>query len=127
MLDDRNETVSAQQIGSVGIWDRTSSETGWTALLGDQRPQPTCRSMQRRRATDLSDLPPTYIGLGAEVFVTRPPSQRDLGGGRQCRAHIWAGGFHGFQTIIADGSGVADSRADARVLGTPRVGAVTGA
>jgi hypothetical protein len=37
MLDDRNETISAQQIDGVGIWDRTSNETGWMALLGDRR------------------------------------------------------------------------------------------
>jgi acetyl esterase/lipase len=37
MLDDRNDTVSSHQIDGVGIWDRTSNDTGWTALLGDRR------------------------------------------------------------------------------------------
>ena len=59
MLDDRNETVSAQQIDGVGIWDRTSNETGWTALLGERRGTADVSIYAApARATDLKGLPP---------------------------------------------------------------------
>ena len=82
MLDDRNETVSAQQIDGVGIWDRTSNETGWTALLGDRRGTPDVSIYAApARATDLSGLPPAYIEAGsAEVFRDETsPSRAESG------------------------------------------------
>jgi acetyl esterase/lipase len=104
MLDDRNETVSAQQIDGVGIWDHTSNETGWAALLGDRRGTPEVSIYAApARATDLSGLPPAYIEAGsAEVFrdetVAFASEIWDAGGSAEL--HIWAGGFHGFQTIV---------------------------
>jgi acetyl esterase/lipase len=104
MLDDRNETTSAQQIDGVGIWDRTSNETGWTALLGDRRGTDDVSSYAApARATDLSGLPPAYIEAGsAEVFrdetVAFASAIWEAGGSAEL--HIWAGGFHGFQTIV---------------------------
>jgi acetyl esterase/lipase len=104
MLDDRNETASAQQIDGVGIWDRTSNETGWTALLGDRRGTDDVSSYAApARATDLSGLPPAYIEAGsAEVFrdetVAFASAIWEAGGSAEL--HIWAGGFHGFQTIV---------------------------
>ena len=104
MLDDRNETISAQQIDGVGIWDRTSNLTGWTALLGDRRGTADVSIYAApARATDLSGLPPAYIEAGsAEVFrdeaVALASGIWEAGGSAEL--HIWAGGFHGFQTIV---------------------------
>jgi acetyl esterase/lipase len=104
MLDDRNETVSALQIDGVGIWDRTSNETGWTALLGDRRGTADVSIYAApARATDLAGLPPAYIEAGsAEVFrdeaVALASRIWEVGGSAEL--HIWAGGFHGFQTIV---------------------------
>jgi acetyl esterase/lipase len=104
MLDDRNETVSAQQIDGVGIWDHTSNETGWAALLGDRRGTADVSIYAApARATDLSGLPPAYIEAGsAEVFrdeaVAFASEIWEAGGSAEL--HIWAGGFHGFQTIV---------------------------
>jgi acetyl esterase/lipase len=104
MLDDRNQTVSAQQIDGVGIWDRTSNETGWTALLGDRRGSADVSIYAApARATDLSGLPAAYIEAGsAEVFrdeaVAFASGMWQAGGSAEL--HIWAGGFHGFQTIV---------------------------
>ena len=39
MLDDRFVTGSSRELDGEGIWDRTSNETAWTMLLGDQRGQ----------------------------------------------------------------------------------------
>lgn len=104
MLDDRNDTVSARQIDGVGIWDRTSNETGWTALLGD-RPGTADVSVYAApgRATDLTGLPPTYIEAGsAEVFRDESVAfaSRIWEAGGNAELHIWAGGFHGFQGIV---------------------------
>jgi acetyl esterase/lipase len=104
MLDDRNQTVSAQQIDGVGIWDRTSNETGWTALLGDRRGTADVSIYAApARATDLSGLPPAYIEAGsAEVFRDESVAfaSRIWAAGGSAELHIWAGGFHGFQTIV---------------------------
>lgn len=63
MLDDRDESVSTRQIDGVGVWDRGSNVTGWTALLGDRkgtddvsiyaapRGRPTCPDSRRRSST----------------------------------------------------------------------------
>ena len=37
MLDDRNNTASAYQMTGIGVWDRSSNETGWKALLGEDQ------------------------------------------------------------------------------------------
>jgi acetyl esterase/lipase len=104
MLDDRNQTASAQQIDGVGIWDRTSNQTGWTALLGDRRGTADVSIYAAPgRATDLSGLPPAYIEAGsAEVFRDEAVAfaSRIWEAGGSAELHIWAGGFHGFQTIV---------------------------
>ena len=104
MLDDRNETVSARQIDGVGIWDRTSNETGWTALLGNRRGTADVSIYAApARAIDLSGLPPAYIEAGsAEVFRDEAVAfaSRIWEAGGSAELHIWAGGFHGFQTIV---------------------------
>jgi len=104
MLDDRNQTVSAHQIDGVGIWDRMSNQTGWTALLGDRRGTADVSIYAAPgRATDLSGLPPAYIEAGsAEVFRDEAVAfaSRIWDAGGSAELHIWAGGFHGFQTIV---------------------------
>ena len=104
MLDDRNETVSSHQVDGVGIWDRTSNETGWTALLGDRRGTADVSIFAAPgRATDLSGLPPTYVEVGsAEVFRDEAVAfaSRIWAAGGSAELHVWAGGFHGFQTIV---------------------------
>jgi acetyl esterase/lipase len=104
MRDDRNETLSAQQIDGVGIWDRTSNQTGWTALLGDRRGTSDVSSYAApARTTDLSGLPAAYIEAGsAEVFRDEAVALASgiWKAGGDAELHIWAGGFHGFQTIV---------------------------
>lgn len=104
MLDDRNDTLSARQVDGVGIWDRTSNETGWTALLGDRRGTDDVSIYSApARATDLSGLPPAYIEAGSvEVFRDEAVAyaSRIWEAGGSAELHVWAGGFHGFQTIV---------------------------
>jgi acetyl esterase/lipase len=100
MLDDRNQTVSSQQINGMGVWDRGSNDTGWDAYLGDRRKTDQVSIYAApARATDLSALPPTFIDVGTtEVFrdeVVAYASQIWAAGG-VCELHVWGGGFHGF-------------------------------
>jgi len=55
------------------------------------------------RATDLSGLPPAYVEAGStEVFrdETVAFASEIWEAGGSAELHIWAGGFHGFQTIV---------------------------
>ncbi|RCG28298.1 alpha/beta hydrolase [Sphaerisporangium album] len=100
MLDDRNETLSSHQYDGIGVWDRGSNETGWTALLGDRRGTGKVSIYAApARATDLSNLPPAFIDVGsAEVFRDEDVAYA-MGiwaAGGVADLHVWAGGFHGF-------------------------------
>jgi acetyl esterase/lipase len=101
MLDDRDRSVSTQQIDGVGVWDRGSNRTGWTALLGDRRGTPDVSIYAApARATDLSRLPPTFIDCGsAEVFRDEDVAFASAiwAAGGQAELHVWPGGFHGFE------------------------------
>jgi acetyl esterase/lipase len=104
MLDDRNESVSSRQIDGLGIWDRTSNDTGWDALLGERRGGPEVSVYAAPgRATDLHDLPATYIDVGsAEVFRDEAVAfaGRIWAAGGEAELHVWAGGFHGFEFFV---------------------------
>jgi acetyl esterase/lipase len=103
MLDDRNDTPSAQQMAGLGVWDRTSNETGWTALLGAARGGPDVSPYAApARATDLSGLPPAFIDVGsAETFRDEAVTyaSRIWQAGGVAELHVWPGGFHGFAAL----------------------------
>jgi acetyl esterase/lipase len=104
MLDDRNDTVSAQQMTGLGVWDRTSNDTGWTALLGDARGGPDVSPYAApARATDLSALPPAFIDVGsAETFRDEDVTyaSRIWQAGGIAELHVWPGGFHGYYDMV---------------------------
>jgi acetyl esterase/lipase len=103
MLDDRNDTGSARQLAGLGVWDRSSNETGWTALLGDARGGPDVSPYAApARATDLSGLPPTFIDVGsAETFRDESVAyaSRMWQAGGVAELHVWPGGFHGYSGL----------------------------
>jgi acetyl esterase/lipase len=100
MLDDRGIALSTRQFDGVGVWDRVSNETGWTALLGSERGGPNVSEYAApARATDLRRLPPAFIDVGtAEIFrdeaVAYATALWEAGG--DAELHVWAGGFHAF-------------------------------
>jgi acetyl esterase/lipase len=106
MLDDRDDTVSSMQIDGIGVWDRTSNQTGWDALLGDRRGGGDVSSYAApARASDLAGLPPTYIAVGsAEVFRDEcvAYASRIWQDGGAAELHVWPGGFHGFDVIAPE-------------------------
>lgn len=103
MLDDRDETVSTVQISGVGVWDRQSNITGWSALLGDRRGTDAVSVYAApARAEDLSGLPPAFIDCGsAEVFRDEDVAYATglWRAGVQAELHVWPGGFHGFDMM----------------------------
>ncbi|WP_155334611.1 alpha/beta hydrolase [Acrocarpospora corrugata] len=103
MIDDRNDTVSSHQMAGLGIWDRISNDTGWTALLGDRRGGPDVSPYAApARATDLSGLPPAFIDVGsAETFRDEDVAYatRIWQAGGVAELHVWPGGFHGFDMM----------------------------
>ncbi len=103
MLDDRDATVSTRQIDGIGIWDRESNVTGWTALLGERKGGDEVSIYAApARATDLSGVPSAYIDCGsAEVFRDEDVAYatRLWEAGVQAELHVWAGGFHGFEMV----------------------------
>lgn len=106
MLDDRNDTVSARQYDGIGAWGRHSNDTAWNAIAGaDRFTDRVSPYTAPARATDLSDLPPAFIEVGAaETFrdeAVRYASGIWAAGGR-AELHVWAGGFHGFGGLAPD-------------------------
>ena len=105
MLDDRNDSPSARQMRGVGIWDRSSNETGWNALLGDGvRGGPDVSPYAAPfRAADLSGLPSTFVDVGsAETFRDEDVAyaSRMWQAGGSVELHVWPGGFHGFDVVV---------------------------
>ncbi len=100
MIDDRNETPSSHELDGEGIWDRTSNDTGWDALLGDRRKTDAVSVYAApSRAIDLSGLPPAFVDVGSvETFRDEDVDYavRLWRAGVQAELHVWPGGFHGF-------------------------------
>ncbi|WP_036960363.1 alpha/beta hydrolase [Promicromonospora kroppenstedtii] len=126
MLDDRDQTVSSAQIDGVGVWDRGSNVTGWSALLGERRgTEDVSVYAAPARATDLSGLPPAFIDCGsAEVFRDEDVAYATAlwAAGVQAELHVWPGGFHGFDlmaphTVLAQAMRAARDSWVARTLG----------
>jgi acetyl esterase/lipase len=106
VLDDRNETVSNHQNDGIGVWDRTSNDTAWDAVLGDRRGTDRVTAYEApARADDLSQLPPAYIEVGSgEVFRDESVAyaSRIWAAGGVADLHVWAGGFHLFDLFAPD-------------------------
>jgi len=106
MLDDRNSTQSAAQMDGLGVWDRGSNLTGWTALLGERRGTPDVPAHAApARAADLAGLPPALLDVGsAETFRDEVAGYalRIWQAGGNAELHVWPGGFHGFYLLAPD-------------------------
>lgn len=117
MLDDRDESVSTQQIDGIGVWDRGSNNVGWSALLGARKGTGEVSIYAApARATDLNGLPPAFIDCGsAEVFRDEDVAYalKLWAAGVQAELHVWAGGFHGFE-IFAPHAAVSKASLAAR-------------
>ncbi|MEI4272650.1 alpha/beta hydrolase [Klenkia sp. LSe6-5] len=106
MLDDRNDSGSSHRMAGVGVWDRTSNQTGWGALLGDAAGGPDVSPYAApARATDLSGLPPAFIDVAStETFRDEDVAyaSRIWAAGGVAELHVWPGGCHGFDLFVPD-------------------------
>ena len=106
MIDDRNDTFSAQQMEGIGIWDLHANEAGWTAMLGERRGSEAVSIYAApARAEDLTGLPPAYIECtSVETFRDEDVAyaNRIWQAGGVCDLHVWAGGFHGVEGMVPD-------------------------
>ena len=100
MIDDRNATAAAHAITDQRVWNRESNRLGWKAYLGrDGGGADVSPYAAATRATDLSNLPPTYISVGTlDLFVDEniDYAQRLIQAGVPTELHVYPGAFHGF-------------------------------
>ncbi|KAL7961252.1 alpha/beta-hydrolase [Trichoderma compactum] len=118
MLDDRADTVSHKQFLRHGAYSGDSDEFSWKCILGDRRATDKVSVFEAPgRATDLSNLPPTYLDVGsAEPFrdgVVAYASKLWEHGG-QAELGVFAGGLHGFEFYAPEAS-VSKRAAEARL------------
>ena len=94
MIDDACETISSQEIVSLGVWDRTDNLEAWDWYLAGNLEDPYAAPA---RATSLSGLPPTFLDVGdADAFrdETITFAGRLLAAGVATELHVYRGAFH---------------------------------
>jgi acetyl esterase/lipase len=100
MIDDRNVTPASYAITDPRMWNRESNRLGWRAYLGrDGGGDGVSPYAAASRATDLTNLPPAYIPVGAlDLFVDEniEYAQRLIQAGVPTELHVYPGAFHGF-------------------------------
>jgi acetyl esterase/lipase len=100
MIDDRNVTPASHAITDPRVWNRESNRLGWKAYLGrDGGGVDVSPYAAATRATDLTNLPPTYISVGTlDLFVDENVeyAQRLIQAGVPTELHVYPGAFHGF-------------------------------
>lgn len=106
MIDDSNIEQASDELPDTEVWTRKSNLIGWRSYLG-QEPGGDDISYHAApiRATDLSGLPPTYIGVGT-VDLFRDENfeyaQRLMKAGVPTEFHVYADAFHGFDGFAPD-------------------------
>ena len=111
MLDDRTCVSEPNPFAGEFIWHAQNNRFGWTALLGEEPGgQSVSPYASPARATDLSGLPPTFIGTAAlDLFVDENIdfARRLNRAGVSTELHVWPGAFHGFDLL--PGPAIADA------------------
>jgi acetyl esterase/lipase len=108
MIDDRNVTPASYAITDPRMWNRESNRLGWKAYLGrDGGGAEVPPYAAAARATDLANLPPAYIPVGAlDLFVDEniEYAQRLIQAGVPTELHVYPGAFHGFDLFAPSAS-----------------------
>lgn len=103
MLDDRTCVAEPNSFAGEFIWHTENNRFGWTALLGEEPGGPGVSPFAApARASDLSGLPPTFIGTAAlDLFVDEniEYARRLIRAGVPTELHVWPGAFHGFDLL----------------------------
>lgn len=106
MLDDRPDATEPDGATGEIAWFRESDAFGWAALLGaDVVGGPDVPAYAApARATDLTGLPPTYIGAAALDFLVYQNldyAKRLIAAGVPTRVEVYPRTFHGFDVGAA--------------------------
>ncbi|CZR63420.1 related to lipase/esterase [Phialocephala subalpina] len=125
MIDDRCTSVSSQQFPDEGIWTDKTNKAAWDHYLGAG-----VRGTDKvniydapARAKDLSNLPPTFIEVGA----SEPFRDEDVAfamklweHGIPTELHVWPGAWHAYD-ILAPNSDIGRISTETRMRWIKRV------
>ncbi|MFI9559074.1 alpha/beta hydrolase fold domain-containing protein [Nonomuraea endophytica] len=104
MLDDRNATLSSEEVVDVGVWDRETNLLAWKAILGKADSE-VSEYQAPARATRFDELPPTFLAV-AEIDVLRDEGlhygSQLIAAGVPVDLHHFAGAFHGFYLLAPE-------------------------
>jgi acetyl esterase/lipase len=102
MIDDRNVTVSSNL--DALVWSPAANLLGWRAYLGDLHGTDRVPHYAApARATDLTGLPPAFVGVGTlDVFRDEDIAYALglLAAGVQTELHVYPGVPHGFEMVV---------------------------
>lgn len=102
MLDDRT-TGEGVDPDTFRVWDPTANSLGWTTYLRGHDEVPELAAPAR--CTDLSGLPPAWIGVGdRDLFHDEDVAYaaRLKEAGVPCTLEVVPGAFHGFDAVVMD-------------------------
>ncbi|MEU0497332.1 alpha/beta hydrolase [Mycobacterium sp. NPDC006124] len=100
MLDDRSGTQEGLDDRNHRLWTQKSNRYGWSSYLGDADPNVAVPA----RNSDLSGLPPAWIGVGTNDLFHREDlayAERLTAAGVPCDVEVVAGAYHGFDGVAS--------------------------
>lgn len=103
MLDDRTVTEeNPNPVTGEFVWTREYNRFGWTSLLGcEPGSEGVSVYAAPGRATDLTHLPPTWLGVGTlDLFLDENLrfAQELIRAGVAVEMNVWPGAYHGFSS-----------------------------
>lgn len=101
MLDDR---TAEHAFNGRYVWTPSANRFGWNALLGAHDRSAPAPYAVPARASDVSNLPATFLGLGALDLFARENLQfasRLIDAGVALEMHVYPGAYHAFN-LVAD-------------------------
>jgi acetyl esterase/lipase len=105
MIDDTHETPSGHSVTHPNVWNRDVSLKAWKMYLGDAYGGDVSPYAAASRATDVSNLPPTYICVGTmDLFRDEDIeyARRLLAAGVPTELQVYPGCFHGSEAFAPE-------------------------